>query len=164
MNARIEVERQPLEQLQDVITQAMNRIQANKETDLCHYLPHKNGGHLHHLGFGKLKNSRPADLLKMIQQYILEKETPEKVEVQSTKTQRKSKQLYEVKLGRTYLNQIVEVLRTTGNEHLIPKIDHRESLPKVQKLLIGVIKSKKIDHDLWDSYVRLVQEEKATAK
>lgn len=164
MNAGVEAEKQPLEQLQDVITTAMSRIHAKKETDLCPYLPHKNGGHLHHLGFGRLKRSRPGDLLKMIQQHILDKETPEKVESQTTKRQRKSKQFYEVKLGKTFLNQIVDVLRTTGNEHLIPKIDHRKSLPKVQKLLIGVIKSKKIDHDLWDSYVRLVQEEKATAK
>ena len=149
-----------VEELEETISRAMQRVNAQKETELCHYLPGKNG-RLHHFAFGKLKKTQPGELLQMIREHILEKDAPEAL----SSTPRPGlmvKRQVEVKFKRSQINRLVDILKRAGEEELISMLAPHQTLAQVQKLMLEMIREKDIDQGLWETYVRLVEEERAT--
>lgn len=149
-----------VEELEESISRAMQRVNAQKETELCQYLPGKKG-RLHHFAFGKLKKTQPAELLQMIREHILEKDVPEAL----SSTPRPGlmvKRQVEVKFKRSQINRLVDILKKAGEEELISMLAPHQTLAQVQKLMLEMIREKDIDQGLWETYVRLVEEERAT--
>ncbi|MGE0198520.1 MAG: hypothetical protein AB7H48_05155 [Parachlamydiales bacterium] len=60
------------EELEKVIERAMDKVKAQKESDLCPYIPYRNK-RLHHFTYGQLKKESPEDVLNLIQEHILDK-------------------------------------------------------------------------------------------
>jgi len=148
-----------MEELEESISRAMQRVNAQKETELCQYLPGKNG-RLHHFAFGKLKKTQPSELLQMIREHILEKDVP----VALSSTPRPGlmvKRQVEVKFKRSQINRLVDILKKAGEEELISMLAPHQTLAQVQKLMLEMIREKDIDQGLWETYVRLVEEERA---
>ncbi len=75
MIGRTEIQKVSIEELEEVISKAMSRVNVQKEIDLCQYIPGAKG-RLHHFAFGKLKKRNPAELLKMVNEHILENDNP----------------------------------------------------------------------------------------
>lgn len=148
-----------LQKLEETITKAMDRVSAKKASDLCHYLPGRNG-HLHHLAFNRLKKSQPLELLRMIKEYVLEQETP-KILSSLPKQGLRIKRQVEVKLKSSQINRLVEILKKAGEQELISLLAPHQSLAQVQKLMIDLIKRKEVDQGLWETYVKLIEEKKA---
>jgi len=149
-----------VEEVEESISRAMQRVNAQKETELCQYLPGKNG-RLHHFAFGKLKKTQPSALLQMIREHILEKDAPEAL----SSTPRPGlmvKRQVEVKFKRSQINRLVDILKKAGEEELISMLAPHQTLAQVQKLMLEMIREKDIDQGLWETYVRLVEEERAT--
>lgn len=44
-------------------------------------------------------------------------------------------------------------------DHLIEMLSPHQTLFQVQKLMIDMVRSKGVDQELWQTYVKLVQEE-----
>lgn len=148
-----------LEELEECISRAMQRVNAQKEAELCHYLPGKNG-RLHHFAFGKMKKTQPLELLTMIREHILEKDTPQTVS-SAPRPGLKVKRQVEVKLKRSQINRLVDILKEAGEEELISVLAPHQTLTQVQKLMLEMVREKEVDQGLWETYARLVEEEKA---
>ena len=148
-----------LDELEESIARAMDRVKVRKESDLCHYLPGK-GGRLHHFAFGKLKKTQPLELLKMIKEHILEREIP-KTFSSKPKPRLRVKSQVEVKFKRSQFNRLVDILKKAGEQELISMLAPHQTLAQVQKLMLDMIKEREADQDLWETYVRLVKEERS---
>ncbi len=48
-----------------------------------------------------------------------------------------------------------------GAEDLISALSPRQTLKQVQKLMLDMIREKNIDLTLWETYIKLVEEERA---
>lgn len=167
MAARHETQMKPLEELENNISKAINKMNVRKATDLCRYIPGERG-RLHHFAFGKLKKTRPEELLKMIKEHILEKESPGLV-ASAPRAAQKVKRTIDVKLKRSHVNQILTILKDSGSkidgaEDLISMLAPHQTLRQVQKLMLDMIRDKEVDQGLWTTYVSLVNEEKAALK
>jgi hypothetical protein len=138
----------------------MSKVQTKRESKLCRYIPH-DAGHLHHFAFNKLKKTNPTELRNMIQRHILSSEQPTMVPSKPRAGQR-VKRTADLTLKRSDINEILAFLRKTdGADHLIEMLSPHQTLPQVQKLMIDMVKSKSIDEGLWQTYTKLVQEERA---
>ncbi|MBS0628736.1 MAG: hypothetical protein JSS30_00755 [Verrucomicrobia bacterium] len=151
-----------LEELEDLITEAMKRVSVRKETDLCQYIGDSNG-RLHHFAFGKLKKKNPEELSKMVRTHILDKDTPVKL-APKPRARYKSKQGVDIKLTKTQLSQLLNVLKLSssniqGADELISALAPHQTVKQVQKLMIDMVRERKIDAALWETYVKLVNQE-----
>ncbi len=167
MITHTETQKKSLEELQDCISKAMSRVNVQKETDLCHYIPGDNG-RLHHFAFGKLKKSQPEELLKMIKKHILEREAPEQI-ASKPRADLMVKRTVDLKLKRSQVNQLLNVLKSSGSEipgaeDLISMLSPHQTLKQVQKLMLDMIREKEVDVDLWETYVKLIAEEQAVIR
>jgi hypothetical protein len=164
MVTRNETQKKSLDELEESIAHAMSKVNVQKIADLCHFIPGPKG-RLHHLAFGKLKKSRPNELLKMIKEHVLEKEKPTQIPPNS-RADLKVKRTVDLKLKRSLINQLVDVLKSTGTsiegaEELISVLAPYQTLKQVQKLMLDMVRSKEVDTALWNTYVKLIEEERA---
>lgn len=138
----------------------MSKVQTKKESKLCRYIPHEKW-HSHHFAFNKLKKTDPIELGDMIQRHILNSEQPKMVPSKPRAAQR-VKRTADVTLKRSDINEILAFLISIeGAAHLIEMLFPHQTLPQVQKLMIDMMKSKSIDEGLWQTYTKLVQEQRA---
>ena len=73
------------------------------------------------------------------------------------------KRTIEVKFKRSQINRLVDILKNSGEAELIAMLSPHQSLGQVQKAMLDMIRSKEIDADLWATYVKLVEEERAVS-
>lgn len=159
------LEKKPIEALDECITHAMSKVDAQKETDLGKYIPGRKG-YLHHFAFGRLKKKQPMELLKMIRAYILEKENPEAISSQP-RPSLKVKRTVDLTIKKSMINQLLNVLKTSnieGSEDLIAMLSPHQTLGQVQKLVLDMVRAKEVDLALWETYVKLIAEEKAVSQ
>lgn len=156
MDTQIENQKQSLEELNECIHRAMNKVTVQKETDLCRFIPGSKG-RLHHFAFTKLKATQPLELQKMIQEHILEIETPEHFS-RKNKVEPIIKKFLEVKFKRSQINRMLEILKNSGDKELIAMFSPYQTLEQAQKSIIDMVRAKEVDQDLWATYVKLVQE------
>jgi hypothetical protein len=157
MQQTIDPTKTHLTQLEDVIAEAMSKVNANKDTHLTRFIPGNYDGHLHHLKFIKLKKVRPWELQKMIKKHILEIESPSPI---PSKPKLKKKRSIEIKakLRKVQADRLIDVLHKTGNSDLVDLLFPPTSLSEVKKLVIQMARKNEIDQDLLDTYARLIQE------
>ena len=160
----LDIPHQTFKTLEECIGRAINKINAKKAVDLCFYIPHKNG-RLHHFTFGKLKKTEPEELQKLIEQHILQKEQPQLISSQYTPRVRDTtKRSIAVTFKRGHVNRLVELLKKSGDEELLAMLAPHQTFTQVHKQMLDMIRAKEIDHDLWDTYTRLVAKEQALTK
>lgn len=162
MNTLVENQKQSVKELDECIHRAMSRVSVEKETDLCRYFP-GNKGHLHHFAFGKLKRTQPSKLLKMIQDHILERENPAHISSKPIASLM-VKRVVEVKVKRSQINRLVDILKNSGDEDLIAMFSPHQTLGQIQKAMMEMIRAKEIDLDLWATYVKLIEEERSLSE
>ena len=162
MSTHTENQKHPLQELDECIHRAMSRVNVQKETDLCRYMPGRKG-QLHHFAFSKLKRTQPTELQKMINEHILERENPKEFSLNS-RADFMVKRTVDFKLKRTQINRLFDIVKKSGDPELIAMFSPHQTLRQVQKTMIDMIRAKEIDQDLWAAYMKLVDEERATPK
>jgi hypothetical protein len=162
MSAHTESEKYTTQELDDCIHRAMSRVNVRTENDLCRYIPGRKG-QLHHFAYHKLKRTQPIELQKMIKEYILENESPKEFS-KNPKTSFGVKSTVDLKLKRSQINRLVDILKKSGDEELISMLAPHQTLRQVQKSMQDMVRSKAVDLDLWAMYVKLVEEEKIASK
>jgi chaperonin GroEL (HSP60 family) len=165
MVTSILLEKNPVEELNEYIVNAMKKVDVQKETDLSRYIPGRKG-HLHHFAFVKLKKTSPTELQQLIQEYIVDKENPEPIS-SAPKPALKMKRTVELTIKKSMINQLLNALKISkveGAEDLIAMLTPHQTLGQVQKLMLDMIREKEVDAGLWETYVKLVEEERAIAQ
>ncbi len=158
----LELEKNPIEELNECIAHAMSKINAQKETDLSRYIPGRKG-YLHHFAFVKLKKNSPDKLQRLIEEYILEQSNPEPISAQ-TRPSLKVKRTVDLKIKKSMINQLLNALKISkieGSEDLIAMLSPHQTIRQVQALMMDMIRAKEVDIGLWETYVKLVREEQA---
>src|SRR4051794_27613820 len=62
--------------LESLIQQAIKKINAKKENDICRFLPSSKGGYIHHFTMRKMKTEAADQLHSLISQYIVNADKP----------------------------------------------------------------------------------------
>ncbi len=164
MIAKTDIEKKRIDELNECIAAAMKKVGVQKEQDLRHYIPGVNG-QLHHLSFIKLRKTDPKELQRMVQKHILEKENPEALSSPAMPAL-KVKRTVDLKIKKTMINQLVNALKDSkieGIEEVIAMLSPHQTMGQIQKLMLSMIRARKVDVNLWETYVRLVKEASAVA-
>lgn len=165
MLTTVESSKKHLEELDDVIAQAMAKVSVQKETHLCVYLP-TNDGRLHHFLYRRMKKTKPVELLSLIRKHILENENPafikrqQKDRLPQQKPNPRLKKSHQPKLKKSQIDRLINILEKTGDSDLIQLFSPHRSLTQVKRLMIEMIRKAELDQSLIDIYARLVQEQK----
>lgn len=158
------LEKNSVEELNECVANAMSKVSVQKETHLSRYIPGRKG-HLHHFAFAKLKKTNPDELQEMIRKYILDKENPQPFS-SAAKPGLKMKRTVELTIKKSMINQLLSALKISkieGSEDLIAMLSPHQTLGQVQKLMLDMVRAREIDVGLWETYKKLVEEERTIA-
>ncbi len=148
--------KQGLKDLDSLIEKAIKKINGSQENDICKFLPVETGGYMHHFTLRKMKSESPAELKKMIGQYILDTDRPRRVPHKPRRPRGSRKKHDVIALSRTELDRVLTHLRTAGDPELAARLSPRRSLPQLKRALIASIRKNDVDLELWNMYVDAV--------
>lgn len=148
--------KQELKQLEDLIANAMKKVGASKENDICRYLPVAKGGYIHHFTMQKMKTEQPKELQTLINKYIINSGSPSKVTPKQRAPRGSRKRHQQQHLSKQDLDLLLSLARQAGNKEMIRKLTPKKDLRTVKRELIASIKHGNVDEDLWDTYVELI--------
>lgn len=146
-------------QLETLISNAVKKIQAKKENDICRYLPSDTGGYIHHFTMRKMKTEAPQALQAMISKYIINPEKPSKVKPKPRAARGSRKRRDQVLLSKPDIERMLVMARNAGDKEIIRKLTPKKDLRTLKKELIAAIKQDlhgPIEQELWNSYVESI--------
>ncbi|MEI6531471.1 MAG: hypothetical protein WCN87_01475 [Chlamydiota bacterium] len=139
-------------ELDDIIAKALEKIGGEDENDLCKFLPGNSGGYIHHFTLRKMKNNEPAALTDMIQKYIVQNETPGRLDPKQRAPRGSRKKKDVLSLSKGDVERLVQIARQVGDSAMLSKLSPKRSLTRLKKELIKSIKSGVVEEDLWKAY------------
>lgn len=77
------------------------------------------------------------------------------------------KRTVELTIKKSMINQLLHALKVSkieGSEDLIAMLSPHQTLGQIQKLMHDMIRAKEVDVSLWETYKKLVEEERALAQ
>ena len=139
-------------ELDDIIAKALKKIGGKDENDLCRFLPGNSGGYIHHFTLRKMRNNEPSILTDMIQKYIVQNETPGRLnpKQRAPRGSRKKKDI--LSFSRGDVERLVQIARQVGDSDMLSKLSPKRSLTRLKKELIKSIKLGVVEQDLWKAY------------
>jgi hypothetical protein len=151
-----------IKELEEYITQAMQKVNATTEGELCRYIPDNSGTAIHHFTFFKLKRSNPQALMATIKRHILDKK-PEKAlsKPRTRKASSNYKRAIEIKFTRDQLSRLLVILKKTDDNDLLNLVSSYQPAREIQKRMLEMIKQKQMDPELLEAYVQLIKKENA---
>jgi hypothetical protein len=142
------------ETLQDLIDQAMRKVGANKENDICRYIPAIVGGYIHHFTMRKMKTESPEELVEMIEQYIMAPDQPQKVQPKPRAARGSRKRRDQFYFSRNDLERLLQMARATGDREMVRKLTPpRKDLRLIKKELLSAIRRNVVDQELWNAFI-----------
>lgn len=69
--------------LENLIRDAITKINGKNETSLCRLIPFKSGGYIHYFTLRKMKQKNPEKLYDLIQTHIIQPVNPQEIAVKS---------------------------------------------------------------------------------
>lgn len=143
-------------ELDSIISKAINKVGATSESDLCRYLPMKEGGYMHHFTLKRMKNKERAELASSINKNIISCDKPQKV-APKKRSPRGSRQRREsLALSRSDLEHVLRLARTHGDLSLVRKLAPKRDFATVKRELISSIRHNRIEAELWNSYCEAI--------
>lgn len=143
-------------ELDKLIDKAIKKIHANKENDLCKYLPGPAGGYIHHFTLKKMKQTEPHKYSQLIQEFIINSDRPVILDPKqrAPRGSRKRKEL--ISFSRIDVERVLELARKHGDKDLLTKFSPKRPLAALKRELIRSIRREEIFEDLWHSYIDAV--------
>ena len=143
-------------QLEDLIQEAVKKINGSKENDICQYIPDEAGGYVHHFRMRKKKFEDPQQLISWIKQYIINTPNPKKVtpKKRAARGTRQRRDLFT--LSKQDLEKMIHMARLAGDSEMVRKLTPPRDLKTIKREFISTIKQGRVDHDLWSLYVEAV--------
>lgn len=138
--------------LKEAITQALQKIKASREKELCRYLPGPRGGYIHHFTFKKLKDKEPARCLDLIEQYILKDASPRELDPTPRAPRGLNRSHNQIRLPKDMVGRIIQIARDAGDNSLLSKLLAARPLNQVKRDLLRSIRDNQVNEELWDAY------------
>lgn len=152
MNENENKQAKSLEDIEDVITKAINKVGGDKENDLCKYLPMSCGGYMHHFTLRKMKLKQPFELGSLIKQFIIEPKAPNIVAPKQRAARGSKKRKDQMTFTRIQLERLLNIAKQTGDKEMISLLSPKTSLATAKRNLIASIRQGIVDEDLWFAY------------
>lgn len=143
-------------QLDTLIKTAVKKIGANKENDICRYIPSPSGGYIHHFTMRKMKGENPTQLLKWVNKYIINMDAPQKVAPKKRAARGSRKRRDQVLFSRQEIERVLNMARMAGDVEVIRKLIPKKDPKSLKKELLSSIRRNEVDQELWNSYVEMV--------
>ncbi len=143
-------------ELEDVIVRAIKKVGGAKENDLCKYIPVDSGGYMHHFTLRKMKSENPKGLSVMIDEFIMTVTEPVTVTPKQRAARGSRKRKDQVSFTKQDLERLLHMARCAGDRELITKLTPKKSLASIKREIISVVRQGKINQDLWNYYVEIV--------
>lgn len=141
------------EDLEKTIKQALHKIAAHSEKELCHYLPAQKGsGYLHHFSLKKLKNQDPTTLNALLKEFIIDAGSPKMLAPKQRAPKGSRKKKDSLTFNRSELSSLVELARKAGYQDIVAQLSSHRSLASIKRDLVRSIKDNKVDQELWRAY------------
>ncbi len=141
-----------LEEIEDVITAAIEKVGGEKENDLCKYLPMSSGGYMHHFTLRKMKLKQPFELGSLIKQFIIEKDAPNAVAPKQRAARGSKKRKDQMTFTRIQLERLLNIAKQTDDKEMISLLSPKTSLATAKRNLISSIRQGIVDEELWFAY------------
>jgi transketolase len=149
-----ETEKQPksLKEVEAVIAQAIKKIGAKKENELCKYIPMTSGGYMHHFTFKKKKIKDPKELSNLIEEFIINTDDPTVVKPKTRAARGSRKRRDQITFTRGQLERMLNIARLAGDNEIITVLSPKKSLAACKRELIQSIRQNKVEPELWNFY------------
>ena len=145
-------EEKQMSEAEALVANALHKIGGKKEKDLCRFLPSETEGYMHHFTLQKIRKTKPEEFRSLLQEFILNPETPQKLEPKTRIRRNKS-----LSLNQTDLKLVLQLAQKTGDNYLLSKLGAKFSLPRIKKELIKSIRENRMEEELWQSYIQSVE-------
>lgn len=145
-----------LQELEEKIRKAVQKINGKKENDICRYLPIPTGGYMHHFTMRKMKTEEPKILSDMIDKYINKVEKPVSVTPKQRAARGSRKRREGISFSRHELEKLLHMAKNLGDEDMVSKLSPKKSLAAYRRDLIASVKNNEVDEKLWRNYVEAV--------
>lgn len=145
-----------LQELENTIRKAVEKINGKKENDICRYLPISSGGYMHHFTMRKMKTEEPKTLAKLIDKYINSVEKPISVTPKQRAARGSRKRREGISFSRHELEKLLSMAKNLGDHDIISKLSPKKSLAAYRRDLIASVKNNEVDEKLWRNYVDAV--------
>lgn len=143
-------------ELYQFIEKAMKKVQGSKENDLCKFLPGPGGGYMHHFTLKKLKKINPVELKKLLQEFIIDAQTPKALQPKQRAPRGSRKRRDIISFSRGDLEKVIDLARRFGDKDLLAKFSPKRPLASLKRDLIRSIRENHINQELWDAYVEAI--------
>jgi hypothetical protein len=145
-------EKSDLKQLENLIHQAVKKIGAKKENDICRYLPVPTGGYIHHFTMRKMKTEEPEELHSLISKFIINTEKPSTVPPKQRAARGSRKRRDQLLFSKQDIERMLHMARMAGDKDMVRKLTPKKDLRTIKRELIASIRHGQVDQDLWHSY------------
>ncbi|SCA62433.1 Uncharacterized protein SCG7109_AA_00340 [Chlamydiales bacterium SCGC AG-110-M15] len=145
------------QKLEELIANAIRKVGASKENDLCKYLPVSTGGYIHHFTMRKMKTEDPDKLSEMIDSFIIQTERPGVVAPKPRAARGSRKRRDQPSLTKNDLERLLNIARLAGDTEMIAKLTPRKSLATIKRELINNVRQNVADQELWNSFVEVLK-------
>ena len=145
-----------IKDLETLIAQAIKKIGAKKENDLCRYLPVSTGGYMHHFTMRKMKGENPKQLATLIKQYVTNSDKPHTVPPKPRAARGSRKRRDQISFTKQDLERMLNMARLAGDKDMVRKLTPKKDLRTVKRELIASIRHGRVEPELWNSYVESI--------
>lgn len=139
-------------QLEQLIHTAMKKVGANKENDICHFLPSPTGGYMHHFTMRKMKTENPSHLAGLITRYIVEAAKPHEVTPKQRAPRGTRKRRDFFTFSKNDLDRMLQMALLANDTEMVRKLTPKKDLNAIKKELISSIRHNRVESQLWNLY------------
>ena len=143
-------------ELEELIAKAVKKIDAQKENDICRYIPVSSGGYIHHFTMRKMKTENPEQLRSMIKEHILDVNTPQTVTPKPRAPRGSRKRRDQFLFTKQDIDRLLELARHAGDLEMINRLTVPQDPRAIQKKLIYSIRHGKAEQELWAAWTQVV--------
>lgn len=142
--------------IDQLIHNAVKKVGAKKENDICRYLPSTTGGYIHHFTMRKMKTEAPEQLHNMITKYIINADKPHTVPPKQRAARGSRKRRDQFLFSKVDIERMLNMARLAGDKEMIRKLTPKKDLRTIKRELIASIRHGKVEQELWHFYVEAI--------
>lgn len=143
-------------QVDELIAQAVKKLSASRENDICRYLPMPAGGYIHHFTMRKMRTEDPAKLQEMIKKFILHADKPVSVAPKPRAARGSRKRRDQLQFTKVDIEKMLTMARAANDKEMVRKLTPRKDLRTIKRELIVSIRHGQVDQDLWQAYAEAI--------
>jgi len=141
-----------LQQIEEVIAQAIKKVGGAKENDLCKYLPMNSGGYMHHFTLRKMKSKQPEELGSLIERYIIDSDRPQEIAPKQRAARGSRKKRDQVTFTKYQIDRLLSMAKVIGDKEIVSILSPKKSLSSCKRDLINSIRDGHVEVELWNAY------------